>query len=75
MSTRIRRPPKRKTARREWKPDREDALAALWQEGWYAAAIADALGVTLNAVVGKARRMRLAHRKRGPRPRSAHVGS
>jgi len=45
-----------------WTDDRVAELARLWESGYSASAIGRLLGVSKNAVVGKAHRMRLAAR-------------
>lgn len=45
-----------------WTPDKQARLAALWKEGKTARKIAVVLRTTRNAVIGKARRMKLEPR-------------
>ncbi|MFQ5775516.1 MAG: GcrA family cell cycle regulator [Kiloniellaceae bacterium] len=45
-----------------WTDDRVAELARLWESGYSASAIGRVLGVSKNAVVGKAHRLRLASR-------------
>ncbi|WP_035724843.1 GcrA family cell cycle regulator [Fodinicurvata fenggangensis] len=45
-----------------WTPDRIDELTRLWNEGQSASAIGKQLGISKNAVVGKAHRLKLAAR-------------
>jgi GcrA cell cycle regulator len=52
----------------EWTPERTGALIALWNEGVTASAIGRRLGVTKNAVIGKAFRLNLAKRRESPQP-------
>ena len=56
-----------------WNENRIEALANLWKEGWSTAEIGRRLGVTKNAVVGKAHRLSLSPRpspvKSSGRPR------
>ena len=56
-----------------WTPELIDQLAVLWKEGLSTAEIGRRLGVTKNAVVGKAHRLALDPRpsplKRPPAPR------
>ena len=52
-----------------WVPRRIQALRIMWHQGVSTTVIADTLGTTRNAVVGKARRLGLPERKDGqPRP-------
>lgn len=50
-----------------WSPDRVERMRALWLEGKPAAEIGRALGISRNAVIGKAKRMRLPTRPSGDR--------
>jgi len=43
----------------DWTDEREDTLRALWTEGIPAAEIGQRFGCSKNAVIGKARRLRL----------------
>lgn len=56
----------------EWSPERVAELTRLWNAGWSTAEIGRSLGISKNAVVGKAHRMRLSSRpspiKRSLRP-------
>jgi GcrA cell cycle regulator len=51
---------------REWTPERTAALITLWNEGVCASQIGRRLGVTKNAVIGKAFRLQLAKRRPTP---------
>ena len=46
----------------EWTPDRIDELTRLWNEGLSTAEIGKMLGISKNAVVGKAHRLHLSSR-------------
>lgn len=64
-----------KRARREaWPAERDAELKKRWGEGASAAKIAEELGITRNAVIGRAHRLKLETRGHsvGGRPRSAH---
>ena len=54
----------------EWTPERTGALIAFWNDGLTASEIGDRLGVTKNAVVGKAFRLDLARRRTSAPPNS-----
>jgi GcrA cell cycle regulator len=49
----------------EWTPERVAALITLWQDGSCASDIGRRLGVTKNAVIGKAFRLQLPKRRVG----------
>jgi GcrA cell cycle regulator len=49
----------------EWPTDRVETLKAMWAQGLPTLAISKALGVTRNAVIGKAHRLDLKSRKKG----------
>jgi GcrA cell cycle regulator len=51
---------------REWTPERAAALITLWNEGISASDIGRRLGVTKNAVIGKAFRLQLPKRRPSP---------
>lgn len=57
-----------------WTDEKVTQLARLWGEGYSASAIGKAIGVSKNAVIGKAHRMHLTARpspiKRSERPRA-----
>ncbi len=61
-----------------WTPDLIDQLSALWDQGLSTAEIGRKLGISKNAVIGKAHRMALTPRpsplKSPPRRRVAGVG-
>lgn len=61
----------------EWTPDRMKVLIALWNEGLPTAEIGRRLGITKNAVVGKAYRLQLPRRQTPTRraPKVADVVS
>lgn len=46
----------------KWPDTRAERLHQLWERGWTAGCIAVALGVSRNAVIGKAHRMVLSRR-------------
>jgi GcrA cell cycle regulator len=50
------------TAHQDWTDERIGRLKALWAEGQPASVIAAELGLTRNAVIGKANRLKLAKR-------------
>jgi GcrA cell cycle regulator len=52
----------------EWMPEKISALTALWNEGVPVIEIGNRLGVTKNAVVGKAHRLKLPKRNSPIRP-------
>lgn len=60
-----------------WTPDLIERLAMLWKDGLSTAEIGRRLGITKNAVVGKAHRLALNPRpsplKRPPAPRVASI--
>jgi len=60
-----------------WTPDRIDLLTRLWSSGMPTAQIGKELGITKNAVVGKAHRMKLKARpspiKRGASPQVRRI--
>lgn len=57
-----------------WTDERIAALRDMWDAGRPASEIAAAIGVTRNAVIGKAHRLDLASRKRSPHsPQTKHV--
>lgn len=56
-------------ARLEWNPEQLAELRSLWAKGWTAKRIGDKLGITRNAVVGKARRLGLEGRVPSVHPR------
>ena len=47
----------------EWKPEKVKELIALWDTGLSCAKIGEKMGITKNAVVGKARRLKLRSRQ------------
>lgn len=47
----------------DWTPERTGALIAFWNDGLTAREIGDRLGVSKNAVIGKAFRLELAKRR------------
>jgi GcrA cell cycle regulator len=53
----------------EWTPARVQSLREAWAAGFSAAVIAHALGVGRGSIIGKARRLGLARRATGKRPR------
>lgn len=55
----------------DWSADRIETFRKLWDDGMATRAIADALGVTKNAVVGKAYRLGFERRRPSSRPGSA----
>lgn len=55
----------------DWTEDRRSRLRDLWDEGLSTRAIATALGVTKNAIVGKSYRLGLERRRPSNRPGSA----
>lgn len=55
----------------EWTPERTAALITLWNDGVCASEIGRRLGITKNAVIGKAFRLQLAKR----RPSSSSASS
>lgn len=55
----------------DWTEERESRLRDLWDEGLSTRAIATALGVTKNAIVGKSYRLGLERRCPSNRPGSA----
>ncbi len=55
----------------EWTPERTAALITLWNDGVCASEIGRRLGVTKNAVIGKAFRLQLAKRRQAPSSASA----
>lgn len=46
-----------------WTPERDDALRGLWDAGHSGTAIADKLGITKNAVIGRVHRLKLPARQ------------
>jgi GcrA cell cycle regulator len=55
----------------DWTADRIETFRRLWEDGMPTRAIAAALGVTKNAVVGKAYRLGFERRRASNRPGSA----
>ncbi|MGU3404505.1 GcrA family cell cycle regulator [Methylobacterium brachiatum] len=55
----------------DWTEDRIEAFGRLWDDGLSTRMIAAALGITKNAVVGKAYRLGFARRRPSNRPGSA----
>ncbi len=49
--------------KKEWKQPDDDLLRNLWDQGLSAAKIGDAMGLTKNAIVGRAHRLKLTARK------------
>lgn len=47
----------------KWTKDREDILRQLWDKGLTCRVIANTIGVSRNAVIGKAHRMKLTKRE------------
>ena len=50
------------SANSSWTVERVETLTKLWNEGFYASEIGKVLGITRNAVIGKANRLKLTAR-------------